>query len=543
MESKGKSKNIKLFPNQQVHCDRLIKILNKWPVALDFSMMGTGKTYTSSFISKLLNFKHIVVICPVSVHGKWEFMKNEFGINIDNIISFCSLRSVKDHQPKHGLLSREEQIEKIIKKGIKKTANSKANEDSINGIGAFENKFDTELIDKAVFKCTELYLKYISEGTLLIIDEIQNIKNINSQFECCHELLNPIIGEQFKNKKLNNGNLSRAILLSGSPIDKKEQIINMMKLLNIMTHSNLSNYIPHSKKHEWKGFKDIIDFATFIDPSVLNIIPPQGDGSNEEYISIIYDIFQRSLKPELSSCMIPLVNEFTPEKKNGYYNISLEDYKKIETAVETLKITCNYDDRTGKIEFKGTNCLSTITKMLMVIESAKLDTMVRIVNEKIKSNANTKIVLCVNYTSSIDYLKTKLAKYSPQILNGSVSSTKRETIMNMFQEPNIKCKLIIGNLSVCSTGIDLDDQNGNHPRFCLVNPNYSTITLYQLSHRFHRQNTKSNATIHFMYSKNKHELPILSALANKSVVMKETTSEQVDAGILFPCDFQSFIEE
>ena len=534
------SKNIKLFPNQQTHCDQLLKILNKWPIALDFSMMGTGKTYTSSFISKLLKFKHVIVICPVSVYGKWEFMRNEFGINIDNIISFCGLRSVKDHQPKHRLLSREEQIEKIVKKSMKER-NAKTSEN--NSVGAFENKFDTELVDKAVFKCTELYLNYISEGTLLIIDEIQNIKNINSQFECCHELLNPIIDDQFKNKQLNGHNKSRAILLSGSPIDKKEQIINMMKLLNIMVHHNLSTYIPHSKKHEWKGFKDVIDFTTFINPEVLNFIPPQGDGTNEEYINIVYDIFQRYLKPELSSCMIPLSNGFVPEKKNAYYNITSDDYKKIETAVDTLKITCNYDDRTGKIEFKGTSCLSTITKMLMIIESAKLDTMVRIINNKFTENGNLKIVLCVNYTSSIEYLKNKLSTYNPQILNGSVPSAKREVIMNMFQEPNKKCRLIIGNLSVCSTGIDLDDQHGNNPRFCLVNPNYSTITLYQLSHRFHRQNTKSNAIIHFMYSKNKHELPILSALANKSVVMKETTSEQVEAGILFPCDFQSFIED
>jgi len=532
--------DIVLFPNQQDHCSQLLNILKKWAIALDFSMMGTGKTYSSSYISKLLGFKHVIVICPVSVQGKWEYMRNTYGIKIDNIISFCGLRSVKNHQPHHGLLHREEFIEKRVKKTQKKII------DGIEpSVGEFESKFTTVSIDKAVFKCTDLYMSYISEGTLLIIDEIQNIKNINSQFDCCHELLKPIIGESLTMKNSaepQNRSMSRAILLSGSPVDKKEQIIHLMKLLNIMTKTNLSRYIPHSQKHVWLGFKDVVDFATSINSLTLNLLPPYGGGSNDEFIDTIYDIFQKIIKPELTSCMTPLSTGHVPEKRNAFYDITPDDYKKIESAVETLKLSCNYDDKTGKIEFKGGSCLSTITKMLMIIESAKLDTMARIVDSKFSENMNIKIVVCVNYTTSLDYLKTKLAKYKPQILNGSVSSKNREVIMNLFQENNNKCRLILGNLSVCATGIDLDDQHGNSPRFCLVNPNYSTITLYQLSHRFHRQNTKSSATIHFMYSKNKHELPVLSAIANKSNVMKETTSEQASAGIVFPSDHLSYIE-
>ena len=45
-----------------------------------------------------------------------------------------------------------------------------------------------------------------------------------------------------------------------------------------------------------------------------------------------------------------------------------------------------------------------------------------------------------------------------------------------------------------------------------------------------------------MYAKHCCELNILDALARKSAVMKETTPEQVHAGVLFPCDYGVFIE-
>ena len=197
--------NIKLFNQQVSHTNKLISILDKYPLAFDFSMMGTGKTYTSSFIGK--NYKNVIVVCPVSIKSKWEYMKSYYNINITICISYCSLRSNK---------------------------NSNTNTLFINN----ESKSD-------IFNVSELYKQYINDidGTLLIFDEIQNIKNINLQFKACKALINEIvdIGFNIKNK-------SRCLLLSGSPIDKKEQIINIYKLINVMTNNELCIYIPSLNK-------------------------------------------------------------------------------------------------------------------------------------------------------------------------------------------------------------------------------------------------------------------------------------------------------
>jgi len=133
--------------------------------------------------------------------------------------------------------------------------------------------------------------------------------------------------------------------------------------------------------------------------------------------------------------------------------------------------------------------------------------------------------------------------YNPLKLNGEMSCNDRWTNINKFQEANNNYRLLIGNVQVCSSGIDLDDKNGGFPRFCLVSPNFSTITLYQLSHRFQRANTMSYSTIHFVYSKNNKELSILDAIARKGKIMKEVTNEQTRYGVLFPTDYGNFVEE
>jgi hypothetical protein len=77
----------------------------------------------------------------------------------------------------------------------------------------------------------------------------------------------------------------------------------------------------------------------------------------------------------------------------------------------------------------------------------------------------------------------------------------------------------------------------------LISPNYHTLNLYQLGHRFQRMDTKSGAGVQMVFAKHAHKLPILDALSRKGSVMWETTPEQAAAGILFPGGFPSWMEE
>jgi hypothetical protein len=216
----------------------------------------------------------------------------------------------------------------------------------------------------------------------------------------------------------------------------------------------------------------------------------------------------------------------------------------LKKGITLLKNSTRFNGETHEVDMNGIGGegLSKITISLMMIETSKINMFARVAKEALDKNLNQKVVMCVNYTDTINDLCDLLSVYNPLKLNGTMTHLQRTDVLEKFQSGNDTYRLLIGNITVCSSGIDLDDQIGTFPRMCFVSPNYSTITLYQLSHRFYRVNTKSDALIHFVLCKEATELPILNALARKSGVMKDITEQQVKDGVIFPGDYETWNE-
>ncbi len=520
---------LKLFPYQIDHVNRLQSILEKSPFALDLSMLGTGKTFTSSKIALNRNVKHIIVIAPVSVLQKWKIMKEEYGIPIHSMISYQSMRSCRNAQPKHGLLKRIDTTE-IANMTVMKIVN---------------------------FCATESYRQLLAEGTLLILDEIQNLKNLSTQFSAARELLRPIIEEY---KRYPN---SRALLLSGSPIDKEVQALHMFKCLHIMKSPNISIYNPGMRITTHPGFDEITCFCQNLLDNVLvpttttTTLTLDGDDlfrrkskalisqhvdSAREAKSATYKLFQGIFKTVLSSSMLPPTIPHKLTMVNGFFEVQDEEDKvQLSNWVGELATAVGFNERTSEAQINS-NSMGTLTIALKNIEMYKLNTMIRVVDIALRSNPNRKVVVCVNYKSSLAALNDEFSEYNPLLLHGSVSQDARARVVNAFQEPNVRHRLLISNLTVCSTGIDLDDKYGMFPRICFVSPMFNTITLYQLGHRFHRMDTKSPAQVYLFYGDGFKEAKIINALARKGQVMKETTELQVKAGVVFPGDLPEFRE-
>ena len=79
-----------------------------------------------------------------------------------------------------------------------------------------------------------------------------------------------------------------------------------------------------------------------------------------------------------------------------------------------------------------------------------------------------KVVVAVNFVDTIADLKNLLLKegFSVNLLTGSMSEPQRTRSIEEFQRPSTECRILLANQSVCSTGIDLDDKDGNYPRVC-----------------------------------------------------------------------------
>ena len=518
---------IKLLDPQVVHVENLTRILAISPFALDMSSLGSGKTFTSSFIAlrEPERFKHVIVIAPVSVKVKWQQMAKDYGVPVSAALSYCELRSVKCKQPKHGLLNRRDYTVQMQDR-----------------LGIMRN------VDKCDFSVSEKYTKMVAEGVLLVVDEIQNVKNVNSQFLACQALIKYIC-QQFDFSPTQNTFKSRVLMLSGSPIDKMDQATHMFRTLNIMKRERLAYYNFRTHQTVWEGMQDIVDYAFKVNKSDMDDLVLSYRSLTRMHMlrdtavsKCCYNIFQQVIKPAISSAMPPPNLGLQITKANGYYHI-LDDDEAIllRDAVFNLGAAASFTNQTLN-ENRGIQSLRAISAAMSQIETAKIGTFVRIAREALENNPQQKVALCVNYSATIADLVHELSIYSPLVLDGSVNVKKRGEILRKFQDPSTVYRLIIGNVSVMSTGIDLDDKDGRFPRIAFVSPNYSSINLYQLGFRFLRADSKSPSEMYFVYGSHAREQTILAKLAAKSNIMKETTPEQVAQGIVFPNDHVKFEE-
>ena len=121
------------------------------------------------------------------------------------------------------------------------------------------------------------------------------------------------------------------------------------------------------------------------------------------------------IKPAMASTMIPMKIPVRLTKKNGYYGMTEEQNHQLDAAVEELENVTNFNKETGTVEYtavgKSDSSFAKITKALMSIERAKIELFVRLANEYLHSNPKMKVVLCFNYTSTIDCVQHKLKDY------------------------------------------------------------------------------------------------------------------------------------
>lgn len=513
------SEEIILLPPQMPHIARLQNILQRHSFALDLSALGSGKMFCSSHIAIKSGLPHVIVIAPVSVQPKWQEMHEKYGVPIKHNLSYCGLRSIKGKQPKHELLSRRDYT-----------------------VVAAQPRGPPRSIEKTDFEVTDTFKVLVKEGVLLILDEMQHLKNVSSQFAACQTLIRAITDSCAA------GGRSRVLLLSGSPIDKQEQAVTLFRTVSIMRHAELCKFNPGTRTMELRGVSEIVDFCRSVDNlATERILATRRYWYCSESVMrpMCYTLFQEVLKPNFSNAMLPPALAGTLHKWNAFYRVDDEaDRTALLGGVRALESAVHYNRDTGQVSMaEGVDSLRALCAALVRIENAKIRTFARVALKALRSDPQRKVVICLNYTDSLQRLKALLANYTPLVLNGAVPKHERKRIIDDFQVPSDEHRVLLGNASVCSTGIDLDDKHGAWPRLALISPNYSTLTLYQLGHRFQRMDTKSDGTVHMVFAKHAHELPILNALARKGSIMRETTPEQAEAGIKFPGEYPSWVEE
>jgi hypothetical protein len=461
----GNDVQIQLLDYQVDHVSQLKNVLeNSW-FAIDTSLLGTGKTYTSAYIAH--DYTHVIVIAPKSVASKWEFIKKEY--KIDQLKWIGTFHKLRSHSFPYLHFNEQEKT----------------------------------------FTPTQHFQDIISNNKVLVImDELQNIKNRSLQSLATKAMLRVVC---------QHGHQSKFLGLSGSPIDKKEQAENLYDILGFLEepiHYCRGNHYP------------------LVQQTIHSILLGREKAG---IFDKIFKIFKDDFKIRFIRRMKIPNNPVNLNIVNAYYPLSTtNNFKNHSILVDAF---AQFNDlnlgRPGKKRGNNIKKLAMLTVILHHIETAKVDTMCEIVQEQLDIEPSCKVVLLYNFTDSIEKSKDVLSKYNPLIFTGKVNSEQRGIMLTQFSEASLKHRLIIGNLTVMSTGIDLDDKHGNYKRYCFCNPNYNSITLYQLNHRFKRANSKSDAMVQYIFIRYFKEKQMLSSLERKRNVMMDVGDDQVDAGVEF----------
>jgi hypothetical protein len=516
-----------LSASQSLHVGKLLSILKHHPRAMDLSSMGLGKTFTGCEVcNRLPGVEKLLVVCPSHLVKKWQDVAARSNTPIHMVLSFGKLhgsaptsgRISADIQKKilpHGLLTRSDVIVPKPKKSKKNTPQRLTS-----------------------FDATEALLKLRKEGVLLIIDEMQRAKNQSSiTFAACRELVSvfhsatPEVTD-LPAVKLEPG--SRVLLLSGTPMDKKEQARSLLKTLDIIRSDDVK-----------KGDSELMARCTILDAMTTSDVLSRGATDSEDRC---YTLFQRVVRPKLSSCM--QMSDSPPRLicRDSYYGFGDSDQcAKIQAAVASLTTATSFDSSTNMVDKVN---MTKVKPALMELEKSKVHMFVACASAALAADPNCKVVIALNYKESIQQVVDQMTALLPPgsgilRLEGKVKNRDRARVQADFQAPDLQYRLLVLNFAMCAEGIDLDDKHGTFPRVAFVSPTYSTMNLHQFAWRFKRHDTHPSDLPQLMncvYHAEFHEDRIINAMARKGSVMKETTPEQCEAGVVFPGDFEVHVD-
>lgn len=488
---------IVLRPHQREHCDRIRLMLQRAHFYIDTSPLGSGKTITTCKMAKDYGVP-MLIICPKSTANVWTETSKKYGITIIDVITYQSLSSQQNRQPKHGYLTRVDDKESRTTR----------------------------------FHPTSKWIDLVRTGVFLVFDEIQAIKNLNATYYAASGMINPI---------LVYGGVSRFIMLSGTPNDEEQHSINLMRLLGFIRARSL--HLTNAKTGEFRleGAEELLAICRRIDPQQTEKTQQEFVLSKTNVKHFCYRLFISVIKKHYISAMPPPTMVSQIDIKNGFFK--LENSESLRKGIRQLKVAAAFDEE--EEDYVSTEAdFGQITRALTAIEDAKLPIMIRLATQRLEENPKAKVVLFVNYTSSIRTLMNVLIRFKPMEFTGQTSLTNRGKILEQFNTDD-NYRLIVANIKVGGVGVSMHDTQGDRPRYVYIIPNYSPISLHQASRRTHRDGSLTDSYVRFVYGRDGGSLEksILDSLSRKGKTMREVIDDRATEGIKFPGEYDDELEE
>lgn len=440
------------FPEQEKCIKDSIQLLTYggYNTIFNKAIMGSGKTGVTMMTAKRMGAK-LGIICPKLVVNVWIESMNKFkefaGLIefVESYETFKSTRTPRYVTLDNGRVIANESLQKLIRK----------------------------------------------KDMIFVLDEVQKAKNEGTDTAQSLFALTELLQDEGRGK---------VIILSGTPMDFKRCSVAMLKYLDTYQSRDIVTYRPL----ELKGIYEVIEFLRDIigvDKKIINelMVRLKGIKKKEQIIDISYDILSNYVLPKVS-VFIDVKFKMRIEKK--FFKLTDSEYKEYMELVEDIQNS----DPFGSGKYSMTTCLRVAEEW----KSTKI--FVRVCDELLKQKKNSKCVLGFSFTDSIDLAFKMLSGmgYAPLVISGEVKSEKtRTSYIKMFQEQNLKYRIMILQTDSGGAGISLDDTTGDYPRFMLLSPSsMKYLNILQSMFRIARITTKSLPEVYIVYGygvKNRQE--------------------------------------
>jgi hypothetical protein len=505
-------------PHQTEHFNRILDIIDRFYFYVDGSDRGTGKTHLACAVARARGLP-MLVICPSVAKQTWMEAFQMYGMQhwnipgVGPIITYDSFRSTKGHQPKHGLLMRDDSGE------------------------------------SPMFYPTASLAHIIRSGVFIVLDECQKVKNNNA----AHKALKAVI--QFLYTGAGQESVrSRIGLLSGTVIDKEEQAVHFMRMTGLIDSRTLYTKINGEVREE--GIAELKTWARRVNPTAAEdfIRTHRFVPNRKEATDYAFQIFRRVIRPHVMSIMKRVVQRdetgrptSTLNIKNGFYLMEDVDAEEYQQAIQELAGAVRFNARTGTVD-QPRGSIGAVTNALTHIQRSKIRLMIRLaladLNLRPENNFTFyKVIIFADYFEVIDQVKAAIATAGFNVLEltGRTSDKDKPTVINRFVHDDTY-RFLIANPIVGGMSVNLQNRTARWGSRVYIMPGYRINELHQASGRTDREGAVGEAYVRFVYgltAEGNIAMNIYTAMARKGRVMSQMMEEQ---GSRFPGEYENEYE-
>lgn len=320
------------------------------------------------------------------------------------------------------------------------------------------------------FQPTQNFVKAIDAGCIVVFDEAHLLQGMSQLSQAACTLLYFIgRGKSF------------GLLLSGS-----------MLLSNACcVHLKLFGYIaPHVRRLHDVSTTKLVENGCMVSGTMVNTKTLQEALNNVMAKKSVCQSNTLSNQTQASHISL-LVRTHCPRLSNACK--AIQDSIVLDSMNQNQTVPEN-DDDDDQHQLNVNEPMKTIEDLL--VPYLVQETLTWLVAEE----ANCKVIIFVLMRSTIEQLaKCFVGRVGCRLLTGDFTPRQRSNTIDLFQQTNNECRVLLCTYAVAAHNISLQDKHGGYPRVVLATPCPNKVYAYQMQARAYRFGVMSPVRIFTFY--------------------------------------------